>query len=83
MTVLAALLKWIIENPRFVRVSLVAAALLAVALWIFHKGETDARRADVSREISTAIHMKEQYDEIGNHRPDNSRLLDLLRTGRF
>ncbi len=83
MTFVAALLKWAMENPKLVRAGLTVAAALIVAAWLYHRGSLHAIRIETSKEISTAVHVKEQYDEISNHRPDNSRLLDILRAGKF
>jgi hypothetical protein len=83
MTWLAALLKWCMENPKLLRYTALALGVILAAAWIYHRGESHEATISQAREFQTAAHVKEQYDEISNHRPDDRRLLDLLQHGAF
>lgn len=83
MPFVAAILKWCAENPKTLRYGLMALGVLAIAGWLYHRGASSEAAHETAREVSTVIAVKDQYDEISNHRPDDLSLLDLLQRGAF
>ena len=83
MSFLATTVKWAMENPKLMRALVIAILVCLAAVWIHHEGAKSAVDALRAKGQSAVLHVREQYDEISNHRTDDHGLVKLLRAGKF
>ena len=83
LPIAAAVMKWCAEHPRMLRYGALALCAACILGWAYHHGANNATTAAFNKEISTVAAVKEKYDEISNHRPDDRGVIDLLHAGAF
>jgi hypothetical protein len=83
LPIAAAIMKWCAEHPNILRYGILVLGAACIIGWAYRHGSDSATQHALNKEMSTVTTVKEQYDEISNHRPDGRGVIDLLRAGAF